>query len=131
MELSRDLIRAVVGPMEVRPDGAESPLDGCQRRQGRTTLCGSVTIYDLWRGQVGEALPVGVRDISTGGICILQYQEMMAGQKFIAELPVPGAQPARVVCQVKYCHSVNEELLAIGAEFVGTWTGALPATRAA
>ena len=130
MELSRDVIEAIVGPMEVGGQSGETP-EGCQRRDGRSPLCGSVTIYDLWRGQVGEAKPVGLRDISPGGLCVLQYEEMMAGQTFIVELAVPGAQTLRVVCQVKYCHSVNEDLLAIGAAFVSVWTGAVTKTAAA
>lgn len=120
MELSSELFKRIMG--EAR--GHEQPPDE-RRRRPRINGCSDVMIYPL-RGDVIEpAMPVGVRDISVMGICILQYRLLENNRKFILELKTQDEQVVRILCVVKYWRTVNEDLYAMGAIFESMWTGAV------
>ncbi|MCC7348946.1 MAG: hypothetical protein IT446_00120 [Phycisphaerales bacterium] len=120
MELSSDLFKRIMG--ETR--GQEQPHDE-RRRRPRINGCSDVMVYPLRGGTIEPAMPVGVRDISVMGVCILQYRLLENNQKFILELKTQDEQMVRILCVVKYWRSVNDELYAMGAVFDSMWTGAV------
>lgn len=120
MELSADLFERIAGEVD-----AQTPQADDRRRRPRIGRCAQVVIYPCMNGVIDVAMPVGVGDISATGICILQYRRLENGQKFILEMKLQDEQVVRIMCQVKYSRPVNEDLFAMGAEFVALWVGAV------
>jgi len=120
MELSADLFRRIVGELRSQ----QTPQDE-RRRKPRISWCAGVSIYPCRNGEIEPAMPVGVRDVSSTGVCSLQYRRLENGQKFILELKTQDEQVVRILCLVKYWRWVNEDLYAMGAEFESMWTGAV------
>lgn len=120
MELSADLFERIAGEM-----GGQTPQADDRRRRPRIGRCAGAVIYPCRNGVIDVAMPVGVGDVSATGICILQYRLLENGQKFILELKTRDEQVVRILCQVKYSRPVNEDLFAMGAEFVALWFGAV------
>jgi hypothetical protein len=120
MELSSDLFKRIMG--ETR--GQEQPHDE-RRRRPRINGCSDVVIYPMKGEKIEPSMPVGVRDISVMGVCILQYRLLENNQKFILELKTQDEQTVRILCVVKYWRKVNEDLNAMGAIFESMWTGAV------
>lgn len=103
-----------------RLTGEELPVDKSNReRLPRHRSCkNGATIQLLQKQGPSPLIPVGLRDISPGGICILQYRPLAVGQQFIAELTSLDNQTLRMNCSVRWCRRINEELYAMGAAFV-------------
>lgn len=118
MELSSDLFKRIVGELR----GQDVQQDE-RRQKPRISWNAGVMIYPCQGERIEPAIPVGVRDVSATGVCILQYRLLDNGQKFILELKTRDEQMVRILCVVKYWRTVNEDLYAMGAEFAALWVG--------
>ena len=75
----------------------------------------------------GEPMDVWTRDISAGGLGILTYGPMAPGRKFIVTLSQPYEPPVYLVCTVRNCTKMADELYAIGTSFAEVTGRAKPA----
>ncbi len=125
MQLSDETLARLAGPTPAR---AADPDD--RRKAPRNAACAGATLHGYRDGEISTAMPVGLKDLSPAGLCVMQYRPLRPGQRFIVELPTTAGEPVRMLCTVRYCRMLNEELYAMGASFDAPWTGALAPGRA-
>ncbi len=117
LELPEDVLQQVVGSFP--PDGG---ADVGQRKTPRTSLCAGVRVRRCEGAALSPSIDMGLKDISPGGVCLLHYDRFESGARLVVELPMrEDTQPLQVLCSVRYCRQVNEDLLAVGAEFIALW----------
>jgi hypothetical protein len=58
------------------------------------------------------------RDVSIGGLGVMQYVPIEVGQQFIAVLPTGKDASLYMVCKSVFCRALAEGVFGIGAEFV-------------
>lgn len=120
MKLSQQQYDHVLTVFE--PDTQTEPAG----RSCRVKVFASVRIWEMQQHGPDLSRDVALHDVSVGGLCIMQYQPMEYGRQFVVELPAKQGPPLYVVCVSRYCRQINDQLLAVGAEFVAPYTGRLP-----
>ncbi len=58
------------------------------------------------------------RDVSIGGLGVMQYVPIEVGQLFLACLPTEKQSVLYLVCKSVFCRALAEGIFGIGAEFV-------------
>lgn len=124
MELSPELFGLLGDPASHATDPAD------RRRSPRATACAGATIYGDDHAELSTPMPVGIKNLSPGGLCLLQYHPIPPGRQIIAELPTATGGTLRIRCIIRWCRSVNDELYAMGAAFIAL-EPAQPASAAA
>jgi hypothetical protein len=69
-------------------------------------------------GKVVRHEQIHVRDVSAMGIGIIHNLKMAPKQQFIIELPLEEGGSRRILCEVKNCRRLADDLFGIGAQFI-------------
>lgn len=113
MQLSAELFSQIVKDLVSDNGGA---VVRQQRREPRVGVRARAHILPILAS--ATLLPVRVRDLSAGGMGLLVPRELAAGQLFLLLLPKAGIHPPlRLACTVAHCHTLAEDLFAVGARF--------------
>lgn len=99
------------------PQGLPMEAPNDRRRTPRVSSIQGATIRGYDPGEDSIAMPVGIKDLSPAGVCILQYQPLAPGQQFIVALPTRDGGSMNILCTIRWCRAVNEALYAMGAAF--------------
>ncbi len=75
-------------------------------------------IMIIENGKVARQDQIHVRDISAMGIGIIHNLKMAVKQQFIIEMPLEEGGSRRILCEVKNCRRLADDLFGIGASFI-------------
>lgn len=91
-----------------------------KRRHNRMEVQARVDLALLANGlnQVTRVYTGLTRDVSIGGIGVMQYVPIEVGQHFIACLPCEKDESLYLLCKSVFCRALAEGLFGIGSEFV-------------
>ena len=95
------------------------PKRGADLRQSqRVGVRFPANILILEGGKVARTDQIHVRDISALGIGIIHNLKMALKQQFIIEMPLEEGGMRRILCEVKNCRRLADDLFGIGASFI-------------
>jgi hypothetical protein len=92
---------------------------GDQRR--RVPRIGVRFATDMFQVDGDGVLPpvsIRIRDISPLGIGFTHTRRLQKGTRFIIQLPQEELAPLRILCEVKNCQMVADQVFTIGSEFL-------------
>jgi hypothetical protein len=93
-----------------------------KRRHNRTEIQAKIDLALFANGESTNPITrvyAGLtRDISLGGVGVMQYVPIEIGQKFVACLPSGKEAHLYLVCKSVFCRPLAEGVFGIGSEFV-------------
>jgi PilZ domain len=107
-EWFEDLIRSV----NTRETGDQ------RRRVPRIGVRFSAEMFEVDGERVLPPVTIRIRDISPLGLGFSHNRRLRKGTRFIIQLPQEELAPLRILCEVKNCETVADQVYAVGAEFV-------------
>jgi len=107
-EWFEDLIRSV----NTRETGDQ------RRRVPRIGVRFSAEMFEVDGERVLPPVTIRIRDISPLGLGFSHNRRLRKGRRFIIQLPQEELAPLRILCEVKNCETVADQVYAVGAEFV-------------
>lgn len=113
MELSAELLKSMLLGIKTEQGKGAAEL----RRNPRVSIRYTVKIAPYTNGTLGHAIRVWTRDISPGGLGILHNIKMEVGSRFIVLLPRDKGKPLLLLCTVRNCQELSDNLYAIGTSF--------------
>lgn len=113
MELSAELLESVLS--SVRSDPARGAAEN--RKSPRVPLRCRVTITPVEGGSLGAPMHVWTRDISRGGVGLVCSKYVRTGTKFLVQLPRRFEKPVPILCIVRNCTELADDIFAVGATF--------------
>lgn len=100
----------------LRHSGSE--LSGHERRQiTRIEVQCRLQIARYTSGSGGEEFTALTRDISIGGIGLLQSIQMKPGEEIVVRLPRQDRTPLFMLSKITYCHQMADGIYGIGVQF--------------
>ena len=97
---------------------AEAAAAGQNRRAPRVGVRAQVLIVPIENGVPGPQEVVRVRDVSAGGLSLLRAKALRPGRQIVVTLPRTDDRPTRIMCEVRHCRPVGEDLHSIGCMFL-------------
>ncbi len=122
VELSAELLKSMLSGIKTEQGKGYAEM----RRNPRVAVRYTVKIIPYISGALGQPLRVWTRDISSGGIGLIHSSPMEVGTRFIIQLPRESGKSLLLLCTVRNCTMVSDELFGIGASFAEV-AGANPA----
>jgi hypothetical protein len=122
VELSADLLKSMLSGIKTEQGKGYAEM----RRNPRVAVRYTVKIIPYINGALSQPIRVWTRDISSGGIGLIHSNPMEVGAKFIIQLPRDNGKALLLLCTVRNCQVVSDDLFGIGASFAEV-AGANPA----
>ena len=113
VELSADLLKSMLSGIKTEQGKGYAEM----RRNPRVAVRYTVKIIPYINGALGQPLRVWTRDISSGGIGLIHSSPMDVGTRFIIQLPRESGKSLLLLCTVRNCTMVSDELFGIGSSF--------------
>src|SRR4029453_932821 len=92
----------------------QASVAGERRALSRVPMQTCLAILPVSAGVKQEPREIWVRDLSGGGVGLLDWQPMALEAEFTIELPKPDGSTLRMLCAVTYCHRASPSLFTIG-----------------
>jgi hypothetical protein len=89
-----------------------------RRRVPRFGVRFSAEMFEVDGDRVLPPVTIRIRDISPLGLGFSHNRRLRKGRRFIIQLPQEELAPLRILCEVKNCETVADQVYAVGAEFV-------------
>ena len=89
-----------------------------RRRVPRIGVRFSAEMFEVDGDRVLPPVTIRIRDISPLGLGFSHNRRLRKGRRFIIQLPQEELAPLRILCEVKNCETVADQVYAVGAEFV-------------
>jgi hypothetical protein len=90
------------------------------RLSPRLNVQAKVTMLPFASGRTGEAREVGIYDISSAGVAVVDSRPMAPGTQFKLLIPRQFRRPVEVLCTVRHCRQ-SEGAFILGAEYGVSW----------
>jgi hypothetical protein len=89
-----------------------------RRRVPRIGVRFSAEMFQVDGERVLPAVSIRIRDISPLGLGFTHARRMRKGTRFIIQLPQEELAPLRILCEVRNCEMVADQVFTIGSEFL-------------
>jgi PilZ domain-containing protein len=89
-----------------------------RRRVPRIGVRFSAEMFQVDGDGVLPPVTIRIRDLSPLGLGFTHTRRLRKGTRFIVQLPQEELEPLRILCEVRNCTTVADQLFTIGAEFV-------------
>ena len=89
-----------------------------RRRVPRIGVRFSTEMFQVDGDGVLPPVSIRIRDISPLGIGFTHTRRLRKGTRFIIQLPQEELAPLRILCEVKNCQMVADQVFTIGSEFL-------------
>jgi len=115
MQLSPQQLSRIVASLK-SSDGSSKGSE--KRRFSRFAIHAQVSLYTIEQQKVGRSYTAVIRDISFGGLGLLQGSSTDKGHRFIVRLPSGPRIDLYILCTAAFCRPLADGIFGIGAEFV-------------
>jgi hypothetical protein len=89
-----------------------------RRRVPRIGVRFSAEMFQVDGDRVLPPVAIRIRDISPLGIGFTHTRRLQKGTRFIIQLPQEELAPLRILCEVRNCQMVADQVFTIGSEFL-------------
>lgn len=89
-----------------------------RRRVPRIGVRFATEMFQVDGDRVLPPVSIRIRDISPLGIGFTHIRRLQKGTRFIIQLPQEELLPLRILCEVKNCTMVADQVFTIGSEFL-------------
>jgi len=96
----------------------QASTPGERRALSRVPMQTCMAIFPVGASASLEPREIWVRDLSGGGVGLLDRQPMPIDQEFTIDLPRPDGCTIRMLCAVSYCQRASPSLFTVGARFI-------------
>ncbi len=93
---------------------------GAGRLLPRMSVQATVTMLPFAHGRTGQPREVGLYDISSAGVAVIDSRPMAMGTQFKLLIPRRMRRPIEVLCTVRHCRQTEDGFI-LGAEYGVSW----------
>jgi hypothetical protein len=87
------------------------------RRVPRVPMRGTVAAVLKPEDAGGGPVPVGLRDLSRGGLGFTHHAAVVKGRPVLVELPASPERSEWLRCVVRHCEQIKPDMFLVGVEF--------------
>ena len=118
MQLSADVYLQLVESLKTEPRRGRE-----QRCAARVGVGGLLKVQLISGSNLKPAIKVRLRDLSVDGIGLTTSNRLAAGARFLLALPRTGGGDLVMICEVRHCKKVADNVYNVGGKFVSDNAG--------